>query len=409
MKAYIITIGDEILLGQILDTNSRYIAKALAGLGIETAKMLSVSDKRTEILNALKEAFSCADLILVTGGLGPTKDDITKTVLAEFFGAKLVFNQQAYDWVCGYFSNKNCKLNAYNQTQAVLPDNCTPLHNAKGTACGMWFEKDSKVLVSMAGVPFEMEHLMQTEVLPKIKHFFKCGELSYKMLGVYDIAESDLAIKLADFEAALPQGLGLAYLPASGFIRLRLTAKGTAQTLLAEQFDKLQTALNGLKYNIIKDENDAEELLCKISKLGTLSVAESCTGGNISAMITARAGASKYYLGGITAYSNEVKAAVLGVSRKDLEQFGAVSEQVALQMAQGVRKLTGADWGIATTGIAGPEGGTPQKPVGTVWIAVSGAKGSRAEKFVFSTVRERNIGKASVKALEMLLSFAQEK
>ena len=409
MKAYIITIGDEILLGQILDTNSRYIAKALAGLGIETAKIFSVADKRIEILDALNEAFTTADLVLITGGLGPTKDDITKTVLAEFFGAKLVFNQQAYDWVCDYFANKNYKLNEYNKSQAVLPECCTPLHNAKGTACGMWFEKNGKVLVSMAGVPFEMEHLMQTEVLPRIKQFFKCGELSYKMLGVYDIAESDLALKLADFEAALPQGLGLAYLPAPGFIRLRLTAKGGAQGVLSEYFSKLQSAVNGLKYNVIKDDSDAEELLCKISKLGTLAVAESCTGGNISAMITARAGASKYYLGGVTAYSNEVKANVLGVSRQDLAQFGAVSEQVALQMAQGVRKLTGADWGIATTGIAGPEGDTPQKPVGTVWIAVSGAKGSRAEKFVFSTVRERNIGKASVKALEMLLSFAQEK
>ena len=409
MKAFIITIGDEILLGQILDTNSRFMSAALAGIGVETVKMVSVSDKKDEIKKALEEGFASSDLILVSGGLGPTKDDITKGVLAEFFNSPLVFNEEVYGWVKEYFRGKISAMNEYNKSQAYLPSACIPIKNEKGTACAMWFERGGKVLVSMPGVPFELEHLMQTEVLPKIKQFFKCGELSYKMLGVYDIAESDLAIKLANFEAALPQNLGLAYLPAAGFIRLRLTAKGTAQALLAEQFDKLQTALNGLKYNIIKDESGAEELLYKISKLGTLSVAESCTGGNISAMITARAGASKYYLGGITAYANEVKAAVLGVNRQDLEQFGAVSEQVALQMAQGVRKLTGADWGIATTGIAGPEGGTPQKPVGTVWIAVSGAKGSRAEKFVFSTIRERNIGKASVKALEMLLSFAQEK
>lgn len=407
MKAFIITIGDEILLGQILDTNSRFMSAALAGIGVETVKMVSVSDKKDEIKKALEEGFASSDLILVSGGLGPTKDDITKGVLAEFFNSPLVFNEEVYGWVKEYFRGKISAMNEYNKSQAYLPSACIPIKNEKGTASAMWFERGGKVLVSMPGVPFELENLISSAILPRIKNTFKCSELAYKMLGVYDKPEAELAMFLSSFEESLPKGLSLAYLPSPGYIRLRLTAKGEGLALLDEYFEKLKQSLGGLKYSVIKSGDNAE-LLEKLSKIGTLSAAESCTGGNISAMITARAGASAYYLGGITAYSNDVKINVLGVKRSDLEKHGAVSKEVALQMAEGVRRLTGADWGLSTTGIAGPAGGSAEKPVGTVWIAVSGRAGSKAEKFCFSSVRERNIGKASVTALQMLVDFSEE-
>lgn len=407
MKAFIITIGDEILLGQILDTNSRFMSSALAGIGVETLKMVSVSDKKEEIKKALEEGVSSSDLILVSGGLGPTKDDITKGVLAEFFGSQLVFNEEVYGWVREYFRGKTSAMNEYNKSQAYLPSACIPIKNEKGTACAMWFERGEKVLVSMPGVPFELENLISSVILPRIKRTFKCSELAYKMLGVYDKPEAELAMVLSAFEDALPSGISLAYLPSPGYIRLRLTAKGAGLAKLDDCFEKLKQSLGGLKYAVIKSGDNAE-LLERLSKIGTVAAAESCTGGNISAMITARPGASAYYLGGVTAYSNEVKISALGVKREALEKYGAVSKEVALQMAEGVRRLTGADWGVSTTGIAGPSGGSAEKPVGTVWIAVSGAKGSRAEKFCFSSVRERNIGKASLTALQMLVDFAEE-
>ncbi|MBR1980055.1 CinA family nicotinamide mononucleotide deamidase-related protein [Candidatus Proelusimicrobium excrementi] len=407
MKAFIITIGDEILLGQILDTNSRFMSSALAGIGVETLKMVSVSDKKEEIKKALEEGVSSSDLILVSGGLGPTKDDITKGVLAEFFGSQLVFNEEVYGWVREYFRGKTSAMNEYNKSQAYLPSACIPIKNEKGTACAMWFERGGKVLVSMPGVPFELENLISSVILPRIKRTFKCSELAYKMLGVYDKPEAELAMVLSAFEDALPSGISLAYLPSPGYIRLRLTAKGAGLAKLDDCFEKLKQSLGGLKYAVIKS-GDNSELLERLSKIGTVAAAESCTGGNISAMITARPGASAYYLGGVTAYSNEVKISALGVKREALEKYGAVSKEVALQMAEGVRRLTGADWGVSTTGIAGPSGGSAEKPVGTVWIAVSGRCGAKAEKFCFSSVRERNIGKASLTALQMLVDFAEE-
>ena len=407
MKAFIITIGDEILLGQILDTNSRFMSSALAGIGVETLKMVSVSDKKEEIKKALEEGVSSSDLILVSGGLGPTKDDITKGVLAEFFGSQLVFNEEVYGWVREYFRGKTSAMNEYNKSQAYLPSACIPIKNEKGTACAMWFERGGKVLVSMPGVPFELENLISSVILPRIKRTFKCSELAYKMLGVYDKPEAELAMVLSAFEDALPSGISLAYLPSPGYIRLRLTAKGAGLAKLDDCFEKLKQSLGGLKYAVIKSGDNAE-LLERLSKIGTVASAESCTGGNISAMITARQGASAYYLGGVTAYSNEVKISALGVKREALEKYGAVSKEVALQMAEGVRRLTGADWGVSTTGIAGPSGGSAEKPVGTVWIAVSGRCGAKAEKFCFSSVRERNIGKASLTALQMLVDFAEE-
>ncbi len=404
MKAVIITIGDEILLGQILDTNSRFMARKLAALGAETVQMRSVADQKDAIWHALDDAFAVADAVFVTGGLGPTKDDLTKNVLAEYFGTELAFNPQAYAWLEEMFAANPKRMNAYNQSQALLPRACTPLHNLKGTASGMWFEKEGKVLVSLPGVPFETESLFPREVVPRLKEKFHDLLLRYQMVTVYDIAESDLAMKLADFEAQLPAGVGLAYLPSAGFVRLRLTAKGRAVDQLDGQFQKLLQALKGLSFEQASRETTPELLARRLRESGvSVACAESCTGGNIAHLITSVPGASAYFKGGVVAYANEVKENVLGVRREDLEKYGAVSEAVALQMAQGVRHITGAQWGVSTTGVAGPDGGTPEKPVGTVWIGVAGPNGAEARKFVFSHTRERNIGRASLKALQLLL------
>ena len=404
MKAVIITIGDEILLGQILDTNSRFIARELAKLGAETVQMRSVSDEKKAIWQAVDDAFAAADAVFVTGGLGPTKDDLTKTVLAEYFGTELAFNKQVYAWLEEMFAANPQRLNAYNKSQALLPKTCIPLRNLRGTASGMWFEKNGKVLVSLPGVPFETEYLFPAEVLPRLKTQFRDLLLQYRMAVVYHIPEAELAMKLAEYEKQLPDGISLAYLPAVGYVRLRLTAKGAAVEQLDTYWRGLRQALNGLSAEELHEEAAEDALIRQIAQSGaTVACAESCTGGNIAHLITTVPGASAFFLGGVVAYSNEVKKRVLGVQPADLEKYGAVSEPVALQMAQGVRRLTGAQWAVATTGVAGPDGGTPQKPVGTVWIAVAGPQGARAEKFLFSHTRQRNIGRASVQALLLLL------
>ena len=402
MKAYLITIGDEILLGQILDTNSRYMAAELARRGIDTVAMQSISDEPQAICRAVDEAFKQADVVLVTGGLGPTKDDVTKKTLAEYFGTPLVFNEQASKWVEQVLAHyPRVHLNEYNKSQAWLPAACTPLHNTKGTASGMWFERDGKILISLPGVPFEMEQLMTDEVLPRLEKCLAGDLVRYQMITVFNEPESELAMELNDFEKQLPPGLKLAYLPAPGFVRLRLTAKGTVA--LQEQWEKLLALLQG-KQTANLPEHAENYFVYELAKTGvTVATAESCTGGNIAHLITQVPGASAYYLGGIVSYANEVKVNVLGVSNEDLQKYGAVSKAVAVQMAAGARKITGADWAVSTTGIAGPDGGTAEKPVGTVWIGVAGPNGAYAQQFHFASVRERNIAKASFKALELLL------
>lgn len=405
MKAAILTIGDEILLGQILDTNSRFMARELAKLGAQTVQMRSVSDEKDAIWHAVDEALRQADAVFVTGGLGPTKDDLTKKVLADYFGTELAFNPQVYAWLEEIFAADPKRLNDYNKSQAWLPKACVPLRNLKGTASGMWFEKDGKVLVSLPGVPFETEYLFPAEVLPRLKAKFHGLLLRYRMVTVYDIPEAELAMKLADFEKKLPFHMSLAYLPSAGFVRLRLTAKDEAVERLNPYFETLLKELTGLPYEEQQGQTTEEDIARRLRQTGqTVACAESCTGGNIAHLITSVPGASVYFLGGIVAYSNEVKKNVLGVRAEDLEKYGAVSEAVAVQMAQGARRVTGAQWAVSTTGVAGPDGGTPEKPVGTVWIGVAGPHGAKAQKFVFSHTRERNIGRSSVKALQLLLT-----
>jgi len=404
MNAIIITIGDEILMGQILDTNSRYMAKKLTEIGVEVTEILSIPDKREEIYETVDYAMQEADLILVTGGLGPTKDDVTKKVLAEYFGSRIVFHPEAYRWLEELLEGRNLPMNENNKSQAYLPDNCRILRNYKGTASGMWFEKGWKSLISMPGVPFEMEHLVDTYVIPDLKARYPHLQLEYRMLKVYDVPESQLAQHLETWENGLKDGLKLAYLPSPGLVRLRITAKGDAVGQLDECYGSLKEALTGMKYTEGEDalEKQTGEVLRK--KGVTVATAESCTGGTIAGLITSVPGSSDYFKGSVVAYANEVKIRVLGVRAEDIEREGAVSETVVLQMAEGVRKLMGTDYAVSTSGVAGPDGGTAEKPVGTVWIGVATPARTLAKKFVFSFTRERNVAKAAAKALELLMA-----
>lgn len=405
MNAIVITIGDEILLGQILDTNAKYIAAELTKLGVEVVEMLSIPDQREEIYETVDYAMQQADLILVTGGLGPTKDDITKKVLAEYFGSRLVMNNEAMGWLEELLKGRGIAMNENNKSQAILPDNCRILRNFKGTASGMWFERGWKSLISLPGVPFEMEHLMETYIIPDLKVKYPRLQLKYRMLKVYDIPESELALRLETWEDALPDGLKLAYLPSPGLVKLRITAKGDGLKCLDEYYESLKTVLVGL--NITEgEESSLEKLFGELmrKKGVTVATAESCTGGHIAHLITSIPGSSAYFRGSVVAYANDIKTKVLGVEPADIDREGAVSETVVLQMAAGVKKLMGTDYAVSTSGVAGPDGGTPEKPVGTVWIGVATPEKTFARKFNFSFTRERNIAKAAAKAIELMIN-----
>jgi nicotinamide-nucleotide amidase len=402
MKAIIITIGDEILLGQVLDTNSRFIARQLTRAGMEVIETLSIPDARERIVTALDDALGRAGLVIVTGGLGPTKDDVTKRVLADYFNTRLVPRAGVLEWIERLLGTD--ALNENNRGQACLPESCEVLFNPKGTAPGMWFEREEKVLISLPGVPFEMEYLMEHEVIPKLRALYPEVLLDYRVVKVYDIPESELALRLEAWEERLPGGLGLAYLPSPGLVKLRLTARGEGLELLEPYFTGLQEALAGSRFTPGEESGVEEELGRRMTREGkSLSVAESCTGGNIAHQITLVPGASRYFKGGVVAYDNEVKVGVLGVSREDLDRHGAVSEPVVVQMAEGVRRLLRTDYAVATSGIAGPDGGLPGKPVGTVWIAVATPGGTVARAFHFSVTRERVIARSTMKAIEMVI------
>lgn len=404
MKAIIVTIGDEILMGQILDTNSRFIARELTGVGMEVEVMWTVADGEEAIREAVEVALSRVDVVVVTGGLGPTKDDVTKRVLAGCFGMPLEEDAAVLAWVERLLADGGMRMNEGNRGQAMVPRGCRVLMNRKGTAPGMWFEREGRVLVALPGVPFEMEDLMKREVVPALKTRWPRLLLDYRVVKVYDIPESELAILLSGWEERLPRGLGLAYLPSPGWVKLRLTARGEVVDELDGWFENLKLALDGLRFTEGEDTSIERELGALLMVKGrTLATAESCTGGNVAALLTSVPGASGYFRGSVVAYANEVKERVLGVSRESIEREGAVSETVVRQMAEGVRRLMNTDYGVATSGVAGPTGGTPEKPVGTVWIAVASSRGTAARCYSFSFTRERNIGKASMKALEMVM------
>jgi len=406
MRAEIITIGDEILIGQIVDTNSAWMAEQLNLNGVEVYQITSVHDDHDHILRAFADAESRVDLVLITGGLGPTKDDITKKALCDYFQCSMHRDEKTLQQVIERLSKRNVVINQLNKDQALVPDACTVLQNSNGTAPGMWFEKNDTIFVSMPGVPFEMQGLMKEEVLPRLRENGKLKSIYHQTVLVYGIPESMLAEQLDEWETALPPFVKLAYLPNQLMIRLRLSAYGNNMKELKAVIDakvrELQQIIpdNIFGYNGDTISGITGKLLLKTGSL--VAVAESCTGGNIAHLYTEIPGSSAYFRGGVVAYSNEVKMAVLGVKAETLEAHGAVSRETALEMVQGVKKALNTDYGIATTGIAGPDGGSAEKPVGTVWIAVSGKRETVVECFLFHHNRERNIQRSSQTALNML-------
>ena len=407
MKATIITIGDEILIGQIVDTNTVSIARHLNGLGIQIAEKCSIGDSREAIVETLDRVVRSSEVVVITGGLGPTKDDITKHTLAAYFGSELEYNATEGEHVRQLLERRGIPFTELNRGQAMLPKCCTVLHNAHGTAPGMWFDTPTGgVIISLPGVPFEMEHLMQDEVLPRLKSRFTLQQIVHRTLITRGIPESILAERISAWEDALPEYLHLAYLPSPNIVRLRLSAYDVdgvaAKSEIARQFDMLREIIGD---NIVGFEGATIEQLVHeiLSDRGLkLAVAESCTGGAIASKFTAMAGASQYFMAGVVSYSNEAKRDILGVDMADIESYGAVSEQVARQMAEGVRRVAGADYAIATTGIAGPGGGSEAKPVGTVWMAVATPTKTIAVMRNSGTDRGQIISRASAYAIEML-------
>lgn len=407
MKATIITIGDEILIGQIVDTNSVSIAKKLNAIGITICKKLSIGDSAEEIVAAVGDAMQESQVTIITGGLGPTKDDITKHTLAKMFSSKLVYDSVEAEHIRTLLARRGIAFTELNQGQAMVPECCVVLHNAHGTAPGMWFDgEDGRVVVSLPGVPFEMEHLMEDIVVPRLKERFELNDIVHRTLITRGIPESILAARIAEWEDALPDYLHLAYLPAPNVVRLRLSAydvdRESATADIEAAFDRLHNILGD---NIVGFEGDSIErhihdILTARHK--SLAVAESCTGGSIASKFTAMAGASAYFHTGVVSYSNESKCRILGVDASLIEQYGAVSQEVALAMAEGVRGVGNADYAIATTGIAGPTGGSEHKPVGTVWMAIATERGSRAVMRNCGTDRSQIISRATAYAIEML-------
>jgi nicotinamide-nucleotide amidase len=412
MDVEIITIGDELLIGQVVDTNSAWMGEQLEKEGFRVAWKTSVGDVESNILEAIGVAMKRVHVVLLTGGLGPTKDDITRDTLCRYFDSKLRFSEDVYENILQIFNHSGRAMNTLTREQAMVPDACTVIRNQAGTAPCTWFERDGKALVSMPGVPYEMKWLMTNEVIPRLKQAFRQDVfIRHHTVWVSGYSESALALELALFEAELPPFMKLAYLPQPGLVRLRLSAyAGSEEALLsvAGQREKLLALLAG---HILTEEDKSPEVLIGDVLLArglTMGAAESCTGGRIAAMITAVAGSSRYFAGSVVAYSNGVKYRALGVSERDLQKYGAVSQTVVEQMALGAIRTLGCDCAVATSGIAGPEGGTPDKPVGTVWIAAARQKRLVSECYRFGTLREANIIRASNTALLMLLKLLNE-
>ncbi len=408
MKATIVTIGDEILIGQITDTNSGYIAAALDKIGIQTVEMLSISDDKKHILNTFTSLQNKVDFVIITGGLGPTKDDITKHTIAEYFEDKLVRNQVVEDHIVALFAN-TLKLQAsqVNKDQALVPSKCQILFNAAGTAPGMWLEKENTVFVSMPGVPYEMKYIIENELIPKIVKEYERPYIVHKTIMTYGQGESVIADRIEDFENNLPNFIKLAYLPSPGRVRLRLTARGTNKNILLTTIEKLILDLKQLIGDIIVGYSDDESIEVMIGrqllKMGlTVSVAESCTGGKIAQKFTSIIGSSAYFKGGIVTYATQTKIDILKISQKIIQKYSVVSAEVATAMAQSVQKLMKTDYAIATTGEAGPNRGDSDAVLGTVFIAIATPSETIVQEFTFGQPREKVIDRAANKAFEML-------
>lgn len=406
MNSAIITIGDEILIGQVTDTNAVWISQQLNAIGVRVGEMITVSDDPDQICSTLDRHMGHFQLVIMTGGLGPTKDDLTKQTLAKYFNSKMVTNQEVLDRITAFFRARGRTMIESNRKQADVPEVCRVLMNNHGTAPGMWFEKKGTILISLPGVPYEMKGLMEDYIIPEMKQRVQIPQVVHKTIMTQGVPESYLAALLRDWEAGLPDCVRLAYLPRPGIVRLRLTVvdKCTekAEQLLQVNIDKLLKIIPQHIYGY--DDISLEEALGQIlqERELTLSTAESCTGGNIARLITSVPGSSGYYTGSVVAYDNRIKTDVLQVDQAMIDQHGVVSRQVVEQMAEGVMRYLHTDTSIATSGIAGPDGGTDEKPVGTTWICVAYGGIKHAAKYQFGGSRERTIAWSSYTAMQLL-------
>lgn len=406
MKVELITIGDEILIGQIVDTNSAWMASELTKKGFEIAAIDSVGDSAQAIIDAIDLGFSRSDILLLTGGIGPTNDDITKNTLCRYFDTSLVFSNDVLANIESIFANRNIQLNELTRNQAFVPETATVIQNRVGTAPILWFERDGKILVSMPGVPFEMKNAMTNEIIPRLIKQFRMEFYVKQSFLVSDITESKLAILLTDFEKELPRGFALAYLPSYSLIRLRLSTRSEINgNSFQEQIDKLRNLLGDLL--IAENEKPLEGILgekLRASNL-TVSTAESCTGGLIAHKITSIAGSSDYFVGSIVSYANEIKENVLHVVKNTIALHGVVSQQVVEQMAENCAKLLNTDCSIAVSGIAGPSGGSDEKPVGTVWVCTCYRGEILSKKYNTGNMRSENISRSANMAMLQLLKM----
>ena len=404
--AEIITIGDEILIGQIIDSNSAWMGEKLNTHGVKVHRISSISDSKEAICATLDKSIEEVDLILITGGLGPTKDDLTKHCLSEYFQMPLERDEATYQKLAQFFEAKNIPFNDLNKGQALLPSGCTILENALGTAQGMLFQKDGKLIISMPGVPYEMKYLMENEVLPKLTNYFELPAIFHRTILTVGVPESELAVRIQAWEEQLPKHIKLAYLPSYGRVRLRLSAFGNSITQIKEEVLAQEQKLLGyiekevFGYGNISLEEALGDMLSQHNK--TIATAESCTGGNIASTLVSVSGSSNYFKGSIVAYHNSAKERLLGVKKDTLHSYGAVSEETVKQMAENVREKLGADIGVASSGIAGPNGGTKEKPVGTVWLAVSDGNTTVTKCLNLSSNRDVNIKRTTIHAMNMV-------
>ena len=410
IQTSIITIGDELLIGQVIDTNSAWMAQQLNKSGIRVARRVAVGDVWDEIWETLDQESNNADIILITGGLGPTADDITKPLLCKYFAGKMVVDEGALQNVINIFKNiLNRPIIERNLKQAEVPDTCKVILNKRGTAPGMWFEKDGKIFVSMPGVPNEMKGMMLDDVIPLLNKQFQFPHIAHRTLLTAGVGESSLADMIADFEKTLPIHIKLAYLPNYGMVRLRLSTAGSAMQSIEDEIQHYFNSLQNLvkEYLVTNVDESMQQVVANllIAKNRTLSTAESCTGGYIAHLLTQHAGASAFYNGSVVSYSYMAKESLLQVDKKMLESSGAVSEDVVIQMAKGALQSLKTDYTIAVSGIMGPDGGMEDKPVGTVWVAVGTSDKIRTEKFHFRFDRTRNIELTATYALNMLRKF----
>ena len=412
-QATIITIGDELLIGQVIDTNSAWMAQQLNKAGIRVARRVAVGDVWDEIWNTLDEESKHAAIILITGGLGPTADDITKPLLCKYFNGTMIVDAGALDNVKNIFERiLKRPMIERNLKQAEVPDTCKVILNKRGTAPGMWFEKDSRIYVSMPGVPHEMKGMMEDDVIPALSKHFKFPHIAHRTLLTANVGESFLADLINDFETALPAHIKLAYLPNYGMVRLRLTTTGFDETAIEAELGQFFLILQQQvkAYLVTNQDESMQEVVAKLlkTKNKTVSTAESCTGGYIASMLTAKSSASAYYSGSVVSYSYQAKEDLLQVDKTILETQGAVSEEVVIQMAKGALKNIKTDYTIAVSGIMGPDGGTDDKPIGTVWVAVGDNNKIVTQKFYFRFDRQRNIELTAMNALNLLRKFILE-